>query len=372
MKKIKILEIIGDSTLTGGPRHLLSLVKGLDKKRFDITCVCPPGVLAGELKEIEGIKVEIIPMHSKWDFKAIKKLRKIIKFLNPLIVHAHGVRGGWLGRLACIGPKKTAPKVIYTEHLWTSDYRLKNPISHFFQIFGLWFLDLITSKTIAVSKAVADFLVKRGITRPEKLVVIYNGIELPKLSKLTKSTKLTKTIGFVGSLEKRKGIEWLIRAVPELKLKIQNEKLKIIIVGEGKEKENLKKLTKKLKIENQVEFKGFVEKISDIYPTLDVYAQPSLDEAFGISALEAMSFGVPVVASNVGGLRELLNLKSDKCGILVPPKNESALAEVILKILKNEKLAKKMGKAAKKRASFFTASKMVKETEKLYEGLLKS
>jgi glycosyltransferase involved in cell wall biosynthesis len=231
---------------------------------------------------------------------------------------------------------------------------------------------------------VADFLVKKKITRPEKLMVIYNGTDIKLKTKNEKRKTTTKnsevTIGFVGSLTKRKGVEYLIRAIPLIILNLKSKILNLVIVGEGEEKEKLQKLTKKLKLEKFVEFWGLLDDTSTIYPVLDVYVQPSLDEAFGIAVLEAMSFGVPVVASQVGGLSELLNHKPHKslklpyevtdCGILVPPKNSAALAKAIVKVLKDEKLAKKIGKAGQKRALEFSADRMVKETEKLYSSFL--
>ena len=399
MNKIKVLEVIGDSTLSGAPRHLLSLVKGLNKKRFDITCVCPPGPLAGELEEINGVDVEIIKMHSKWDFGVVRKIRKIISHLSSqsssLIVHCHGMRGGYLGRLACIVPKDKAPKVIYTEHLWTFEYKLKNPFSNFFQLCGLWFLDLFTNKTIAVSKAVAVFLTAKNITRPSKIEIIYNGVKAQEKRKKKKEKISVKdsefTLGFVGSLNKQKGIEYLLRALPEVSSKLtfaqrasaakaESQNLKLIIVGEGEEKENLINLSKKLKIDKQIKFLGMIDDLSSIYPTLDIYVQPSVAESFGISALEALSFGVPVVASAVGGLPELLNGVSDKsdfkpyqltkCGVLVLPQNAIALSLALAKILKNDKLRKKMSAEAIKKANQFSLDKMIDETENLYESIL--
>jgi len=388
MKKIKVLEIIGDSTLSGGSISLLTLIKGLDKRQFDITCICPPGPLAGMLKGVKDVVVEVIPMRSKWDIEAIKKIRKIVAKLktktSDLIVHSHGVRGGWLGRLACLGPKENAPKIVYTEHLWTGEYKLNNPLAHIFQVFGLWLLDFLTTKTIAVSNAVADFLVKKGITRPDKLVVIHNGIEQRAKSKEQRNKGEETTIGFVGGLTRNKGVEYLIRAVAEIILNHKSKILNLVIVGEGEEKKKLKNLTKKLKLDKIVEFKGLVENPSVIYPTLDIYVQPSLSESFGIAALEAMSFGVPVIASNVGGLRELLALESDNitdkdlkkpylltdCGILVPPKNVAALSAAILKLIKDKKLRLRLGDGAKRRAKQYPAEKMVEKTEKLYLSLI--
>lgn len=361
MGKIKVLQIIGDSSLSGAPRSLLSLIKGLPKEKFEIKVACPFGPLVSQLKKLKR-EVFVITMRSKWDLGALFRLRKLIKKEKPKIVHCHGMRGGWLGRLASIGPRKTAPKIIYTEHLWTSEYRLKNPISHFLQIASLWFLDLFTDRTICVSKAVADFLMKRGITRGEKVAVIYNGIEIPRLTK--KKMEKMKTIGFVGSLVERKGLDDLFLAMPLVISNLKPQALNLVIVGEGPEKENLKKLTKKLKIDKFVEFRGFLDDLSTIYPTFDIYIQPSQNEAFGIAPLEAMSYGIPVVASNVGGLSELILDK--KTGFLVPPKNPKALSEAIIKLLKNEKLRKKMGEAARERAKEFSQERMAKETEKIY------
>lgn len=388
MKKIKILEVIGDSSLSGAPVAVLGLVKGLDKKEFDVTCVCPPGPLAGILREIKGIEVEVVTMKSKWDFKVIKKIHRLIKSLSkgepasPIIVHTHGLRGGLLGRLACIFAEKTAPKVVYTEHLWTADYRLKNRLGYFLQIFWLWFLDFFTDKTITVSKAVADFLVNRGITRLDKIKVIYNGVEVKEKRVEHRKKDNELTIGFVGSLAKRKGVDYLIRAFVDISSNTKPLLSKLIIVGEGPEKANLKRLSQRLKIEDKVDFRGQVEDIATIYPTLDLYVQPSLDESFGIATLEAMSFGIPVIVSAVGGLCELLEGKSDKVaknpyqltdyGILVQPKNSVALSKAILKLLKDKELRRKMARKAKERTKEFSVEKMVSQTEQLYSKLVAS
>jgi len=363
---------------------LLTLVRGLDKKKFETTCICPPGPLAGILKEIKGVKTEVVPMYSKWDFLAIHKIKKIIRQIKrekaPFILHCHGTRGGFLGRLAVIGSIKHAPKVVYTEHLWAREYKIRNPLTHFSQLATLWFLDLFTQKTIAVSGAVAEFLVEKRITLPEKVVVIYNGIKLPKNKRQTKKNKQQITIGFVGSLTKRKGVKYLIEAISALNLKFKIKNLKLLIVGEGEEKEKLQALAKKLGVAKKIEFKGLVNDIYTIYPTLDIYVQPSLDEAFGIAALEAMSVGVPVIVSRVGGLCEIINSMSDKlskkpfektdCGILVPPANSAALTDAISYLIKEKAVREKLAKCGQKRAKLFTDRGMVEKTEKLYNSLI--
>jgi len=383
MEKIKIIEIIGESTLSGGSTSFLTLVRGLNKKRFDVSCIAPPGPLVGRLKEIKDVEVFTIPMRSKWDFAAIRKIRKTIipyfQFSAPVIIHCHGTRGGLLGRLASIGSFQNPPKVVYTEHLWTREYRLANPFSHFGQLFFLWFLDLFTDMTIAVSSAVADFLLEKRITLPQKITVVYNGIELKERKKAhPKPGKKEINIGFVGSLTKRKGVEYLLRAFA----KLQPRSAKLLIVGEGEEKKSLLKLAENLGIKEKIEFTGIISDISTIYPTLDVYVQPSIDEAFGIAVLEAMSFGVPVVASRVGGLCEILKDVSDKSdnkpfvktelGLLVPPKNPSALAEALKYMIAHKDFRETAAKNGQKRAKLFSAENMVQSIEKIYTTLVKT
>src|SRR3990167_7781666 len=176
--KTSILEIIGDSTLAGAPRHLLSLLENFDYKKFRLFVICPPGPLAGEVKGLKkGIDLEIVPMKSKIDLSAIKEIRANIKHIKPDVIHVHGTRAGAFGRLAAIG---FSYPVIYTEHLWTKNYKLSNIISQQLQLIGLWFLDMFTTLNIAVSQAVKDFMVENQISRDSKVVVIYNAIEPTK------------------------------------------------------------------------------------------------------------------------------------------------------------------------------------------------
>ncbi len=178
MSKLSVLEIIGDPSLAGAPRHLLSIVENLDLDKFEIHVICPPGPLAGEIKKLSRhIDLDIIPMRSRFDFQAIGKIRRHIKHLKPDIIHAHGTRAGLLGRLAAIGFNRP---VIYTEHLWTKEYRLSSPLLNFFHFSANWFLDLFTNLNIAVSGAVKEFLIDSNISREPKIKVIYNGIEPTK------------------------------------------------------------------------------------------------------------------------------------------------------------------------------------------------
>lgn len=367
MAKLSILFIIGDSSLAGAPRHLLSILQNLDREKFDIHCICPPGPLAGEIrKSHRHINLELISMRSRFDIEAIKKIRHQIKKIKPEIIHIHGTRGGILGRLAAIG--FNIP-VIYTEHLWTSEFKLSNRAMNFFHYNANWFLDLFTTQNIAVSGAVRDFMVSSHITYPEKIKVIYNGIVPTKYqAKIFQSNKdfLLMTIG---TLNKHKGIQYLIKAMPQILKEFPEAKLEI--VGDGEYRRTLEDLVKKLKLKNNIKFVGFVPNIERNLSRADVYVQPSLSESFGLAIVQAMSVGLPIVATKTGGIPEVVT--TDKSGILVEARNADALADAILELLRNPVRARQMANLAAKDARFrFNLKDMIIALETTYETLAKN
>ena len=168
-KKIKLIQIIGETKFKKSHQYFIDLVKGLDKKKFEITCIAPPGDLLSKLKKIKQIEIRAISMVKRWDFHALSKIRETVKEINKngqakAIIHCHGDRAGQLGRLACVSTWRKAPYIIYTESQIAS--------VKFLTILRLWFLDLFTNNTITFSAPVVEFLIKKRITRPEKIVML--------------------------------------------------------------------------------------------------------------------------------------------------------------------------------------------------------
>ncbi len=242
--KISILEIIGDPSLAGAPRHLLDILQNLDLKKFSIHVISSPGPLAGEIRKLKrNIDLDIVPMKSRWNFGAVSKIRKAIKIIKPDVIHVHGTRAGFLGRLATIG--LNIP-VIYTEHLWTNDYRMENRVLTFFHFISYWFLDLFTQLNIAVSWAVKDFMVAANISRDDKIKVIYSGIE-PTKAQANIFEKKDIKIATVGTLNQNKGVQYEIQAMKEVVKEFPDVKLEII--GDGSHKKHLHtKTNKKIKV----------------------------------------------------------------------------------------------------------------------------
>ncbi len=212
---------------------------------------------------------------------------------------------------------------------------------------------------VAVSHFLKAEAEKLGIGA-EKIRVIYNGVELPEY----RETVRDMSILFVGSLVKQKGVDVLIRAFYMVKKRVP--KAKLIIVGDGSERENLEELCRSLRLED-VYFTGKKKELSAYYSHSRVLALPSRAEGFGLVALEAMAFGTPVVATQVGGIPEVVI--HGETGMLVESDNAEALAEALVKVLSDEALWQSLSTRARERASRFSWDVAAEEYAKLYEEL---
>jgi len=370
-KKISIVYCIADSSLTGAPRHLLSLVSNLDPRDFSVSVILPQGPLAEELNR-KKITTFLVPMRSRSDMAAVSAIKKLLTKYDPDILHVHGQRAGLLARLAV---KELPIKVIYTEHTWTKDFRLENPLLHWAHIRSMRTLDRITDMNIAVSQAVADFMISANITKPDKLKVIYNGIDIvsdkrDEVFSWAEKLGLCKkdvVIGTVGSLNIQKDIASLLKAMPRILKRLPN--IKLVIVGTGPLQKWLNNLTRKLKIDNAVIFTGTVPRVEPILKTFSIFVLCSRSEAFGISILEAMKAHVPVIATKVGGIPEIIT--TNRNGILIEPGNPKKLSVAVMKLLNDKKLQKKLVVGGDETLHKFSITTMVRETEKLYKQLIK-
>ncbi|PKL67786.1 MAG: glycosyl transferase family 1 [Methanobacteriales archaeon HGW-Methanobacteriales-1] len=204
-----------------------------------------------------------------------------------------------------------------------------------------------------VSEAVKDKVLELEIPKLEqKIKITWNGVDTNRFNPQNKG-KLRKELGieddeqiilFVGNLVAQKGVKHLLRAK-----KLMEEPSKLVIVGGGPLLQELKGMAE-YEDQKSVIFTGSRSDIEQLIPDADVVVLPSVSESFGIALLEGMASGKPVVATNVGGIPELVN---EDVGILVEPKNPVALAEALDKLLKDPQMREKMGEMAQKRAMEF-------------------
>ena len=188
---------------------------------------------------------------------------------------------------------------------------------------------------IGVSWAVAENFRKIGV---KNIKVIPNGIDLKRFEGLERKRHDGFVVITVARLEKVKGIEYLVKSISNLKSQISN--LTCLIIGDGSERKNLEDLVKKLGLQEKVKFLGPIpnEKIPEYLAQADCFCLPSLREGFGIAILEALAAGLPVIGTNVGGIKDIVD--NGQTGILVEPQNSQAIAQAIQKIYSGQRFAK--------------------------------
>jgi glycosyltransferase involved in cell wall biosynthesis len=229
---------------------------------------------------------------------------------------------------------------------------------------------------IAISGGVKKVLVEGGV-HPEKIEVIRSGIDFSSFDDDSRALKYKDylhrefsfeaddyLVGIVAHLADHKGHQYLIQATKILKQ--QSPKIKTIIVGEGPLSMELNRQAKELDVEDIVFFLGFRKDIPKILTSLDLFVLSSYLEGMGSSILDAMACRLPVVATKVGGIPELVI--HGETGILVPPRNPSALAKAILKLYSNKTLASRLGQKGYELVhQKFSAEAMADKVVRLYE-----
>lgn len=364
---IKVAIVSGDSSLTGVPSHIITLAKGLDKKKFDVLVICPPGPLARKLSECK-IACAQVPMRSIFDRKADHDIRaELVKF-RPQIAHFHGMRAGWLGRLAA--RKIRGIKKIYSEHQWVDELHLSNVGYEKIQLQALKFLDRWTDKTVAVSKPVYDFLIKQGFEK-NKIVIIPNGVsgEFLETKTLSKPPELPPIIGTVASLNEVKNYRNIILAIAKVKKLKPSLSFGYQIVGEGPEKTRLVNLVKNKKLENVVHFAGRVGSVPERMQHFSIYLNASKSETFGLAVAEAMAMGIPVIVSQIPALQYVVGKNA---GLYIDPRSNDKIADAIIRLLTDKTLRAELGQAGRKRIEEeFSEEKMVSRISGLYEKIVK-
>ncbi len=365
----RILFVSTSTTLGGAEKTLYALATLLDPKKHQVAGVVslkPEGLYAQRLRE-QGVKVTTLALARAPRPADARRLALMIDRERPDIVHALMYQAIQLCRMAkphARVPFKlvSSPRVNYRSRSWWTllvDRWLKERD------------DLL----IAECEASRRFLLKKLGYTPAKVVTIRNGVELAgwSPSKIDRQKKrmqlrLSSTdvlIGAIGRLDKQKGFETLISAMSRLK----GSPLRCVIIGEGPERAHLEALARKHHLEKSVWLLGEKEDVAAWLAAFDLYCLPSLWEGLPNSLLEAMSLGLPVVASAVDGIPEAV--LDGKDGMLAPPDKPAALAKILRSLLDNPARRAALGKAAQATiAERFTLRRMLTEYESAYTALL--
>lgn len=380
-KSLKICMLVSEPFPSKGGAEILTyeLSKALSKKGHEVTVVCrePNGEDIDAVEDLQNMKIHRI-LASSGRRRFLRKVISFYRFLrhnNFDVIHAHFVISG--GTLGLIGKLFSVP-VIVTAHgvdIQKSEeigYGIRlNKFSALISWFTLKLIDFLA----VVSKSMIDYAIEAGCP-PSKVGVVYNGIDFDNIPsggiENLKKYGIAKDdfiILFLGRLRPVKCPDDLVRAFPKIAKKVPNAKL--VIAGKGEERDNLERLVFELNLRDRVLFTGFVwgdDKWS-LLKNCDVFVLPSVVEAFGITVIEAMACGKPVIATNVGPFLEII--KTGETGLLVPLHATEDLADAIIELALDEEKRKEMGeRAGKDVEERFDINKIADEYLEIYEELI--
>jgi glycosyltransferase involved in cell wall biosynthesis len=330
--------------------------------------------------EEKGVSPHIIPelgREIRWrdDLMALWKLYRVIRTLHPTIIHTHTAKAGMLGRIAA--KLAGVPIIVHTFH----GHVFHSYFGRWKTRFFLWIeriLGSVTDAIITVSPKQRAEILSYRIGHPDKVRAIDLGLELQKFvdyhdrcGKLRQELDIdagVPLIGIVARLVPVKGHTYFLEAARHVIEKYPNAQF--VVVGDGELRNSLEQLTNTLEIRSHVHFLGWRRDLPAIYADLDLVVLSSLNEGSPVALIEAMAASKPVVAPQVGGIRDLII--QEETGLLVPPKDSSSLAQGISRILSlplSARLA--MGKTGRARVyPKYHITTLVKNIEALYEELL--
>jgi len=382
LRKIKILYVIPRLAKAGTEKHLVSLASSLDRSKFDVTICClfagtdchgfrstdKHGLTRGNSVKISGnlcFKIIFLKRKNVYDLRVIFDLYRLIRKERYNIVHTYLFGFHYLAAI----PAKIAgvPVVISSRRELATWKKWQH---HLLENLG----NIFTDKMVACSNAVREFSLDTENLTSDKIVTIYNGIDLKQFYPHQKNIRILeelgldekdKIVGMVANFSSVKDHKTLFKAIAEVKKTFPQ--VKCLLIGDGPLREELKVKSEELKVKSNIIFLGRRDDIPELLSIMDVFILTSLSEGFPNVVLEAMACGLPVVATNTGGIPEAVI--DEKSGVLVKPRDYQAIADTVVRLLENCGITKDMGKRGREIAeNKFKFERMLAEYENLYIG----
>ena len=361
----KILHLTSTLSSAGAETMLTSLVSSDSSNIHTVCSIYSGGPYKKKLEDV-GISIHSlgIPSSLLMPFAFFKFFFLVLKE-KPDIIHSYLFLDNIISRV--IG-KITGKKVLCSKR--DSD-RWKPWFVHVFNRLTSWLADAtVTNFNDGIRE------LKRNGVATEKIFYIPNGknihdyelnLSKEEAKKRIDFSERNLILTFTGRLVWYKGQEYLIKAFPSILMKYPNARL--LLVGEGKNRKYFEQLANSLNLENKIIFLGNRNDIPQILKATDIFVSPSLRDGMPGAVMEAMVAGLPIVATDADGSKDLI--KDYKNGILIPIKDSNAIAEKVIELINNKELADKLGKNARETiAKHFTAEKMVCAYQKLYNTMM--
>ncbi|MDT0497106.1 glycosyltransferase [Algiphilus sp. W345] len=360
---MKVVHLETGRHLYGGAQQVAYLLSALPRELVDSHLVCVPDAQIGAAVASLGLPVHELPMTGDLDLAFIGRFRRLLRQLQPDLVHIHSRRGAdVLGGLAARRAKVPAilSRRVDNPEPWLS-VRFKYPL-----------FDAV----LAISNGVRDALRASGVS--QAIEVVRSSVdpapwrEPAPREEFLRSFDLDETaitIGVVAQLIMRKGHHVLLQALPPLVARHPN--LRVLCFGQGSRREALEAAARELGLSEVVRFVGFHKDLSRWMGHFDLLAHPALMEGLGVTLLQAAAAGVPVIACRAGGMPEAVH--DGVNGILVPPGEVDPLREALARLLDDAALRQRYAEAGRRLADTeFSIAAMAEGTLAAYRAVLAS
>ena len=355
--------------LYGGARQVDYLLRGLAGQGVRNLLAVPPGSeLSERVADDTGAFAQprpgvlTLPMAGDLDVGLIFRLKRLIERERPDLVHLHSRRGADL--FGGIAARLAGVPALLTR-------RVDNPESGL----AIRFKYPLFRKVVTISEGIREVLLRQGVA-PQKLVCIRSAVDAQRYRTscdrewFVREFGLqadTRAIAVVAQLIPRKGHRYLLKAMPDLLERFPN--LHLLLFGKGPLEAEISKQIHALGLDRQVSLAGFRDDLPRIFSCLELLVHPALIEGLGVALLQAASAGVPIVASDAGGMPEAVRHEIN--GLLVPPASARALGDAIGRLLEEPAMARRMGQSgAAMMQQEFSVERMVERNLALYRELL--
>ncbi len=355
---MKIMEIVSGRGVNGAIIHCLMLTEELLDRGHELILVCLPDSWLAQQVRSRSLPVEVVPsdLH-RWPVDELRRIAAIVRQEHVELVHTHMSRAHFFGIL--LRWLSGVPSVA-TAHA-----------SHF-QLHWMF-----NDSVIANSDATLRYQRRRNFVRPSRSETIRMFVERKQMAarptearqRAREQLGLDHSVplaGLVGNVGPRKGIHVAVAALPRILARVPQARL--AVVGNLRHVEYVDRVqaeARRLDVAESILWLGHRDDVPELLPAFDLYVQPSLEEPLGLSILEAMAAGLPVVASRVGGIPEVV--LPGETGILVPPSDAEALADAVAVLLDAPDLRAAMGQAGRARVlSDFSPDEQVDRIESVF------
>jgi glycosyltransferase involved in cell wall biosynthesis len=323
------------------------------------------GKLADELRNL-GIPVVVVDETRMNFFQIVRNVQRIIMKVSPDIIHSHRMKENILSYLSAKSDNRI--QLVCTQHGMPEPIRFKYKIMKhiFLSKYNNYIIRKYFRYVISVSEDIRNILIQKCSFQSSKVILIYNGTEIQDNNSLDRDRDIF-VIGSAGRFFPIKDYPLLVEIAREVLH--QTDKVKFELAGEGPEKEMILSLIRGYGIEKAFSLTGFIDDMAIFYEGLDLYINTSIHEGLPMSILEAMAHGLPVIAPNTGGIKEILQNGIE--GYLVEGRNPKMFAEKCIQLARDKKLSRTLGKASREKImNDFSLDKMARNYYDLYSRVI--